>query len=88
MLLAAGIFIREAVDSRTIGDLGRGLTVGAGTVLVMRLLPALTAFLAIPLCVLVFGGLSLLIGALKRSDVEMLLASFRNPQPGPAPSGD
>jgi len=49
--------------------------------LLIRLLPALTPFLAIPMCVLVFGALSLLVSAVKRSDVEMLLASLRKPSP-------
>ena len=81
--VAAGVLIREAVDGRTIGDVCRSLIAGAATVLLLRLLPALTPFLAIPMCVLVFGGLSLLVGAVKRSDVEMLLASFRNRRPFP-----
>jgi O-antigen/teichoic acid export membrane protein len=79
MLVAAGILLRETIDRRTIGDLCRGMMTGAATVLLIRLLPAFTPFLAIPMCVLVFGGLSLLFGAAKRSDVEILLASFRKP---------
>jgi len=82
MLVAAGILIRDAVDGRTIGDACRSLIAGAATVLLIRVLPAPRPFLAIPMCVLVFGGLSLLVGAMKRSDVEMLLASFRRGQPG------
>ena len=81
MLVAAGALMRDAVDARTIGDVCRCLLAGAATILLIRLMPALTPFLAIPLCVLAFGGLSLLIGAVKRSDVEMLLASFRKPPP-------
>jgi len=81
MLVAAGILIREAVDGRTIGAVCRSLIAGAATVLLIRLLPALTPFLAIPMCVLVFGALSLLVSAVKRSDVEMLLASLRKPSP-------
>jgi O-antigen/teichoic acid export membrane protein len=83
MLVAHCILIRDAVDSRTIGDVCRSLIAGAATVLLFRLLPALTPFLAIPLCVLVFTGLSLLVGAAKRSDVEVLLASYRNRRPLP-----
>jgi len=88
MVLAEGILIRDALDGRTIGDVCRSLIAGAATILLMRLLPGLSPFLAIPLCVLVFGGVSLLVGAVKRSDVELLLASFRNPPPGPALTGD
>jgi O-antigen/teichoic acid export membrane protein len=76
MLIAAGFLIRDAVDGRTVGDVCRSLIAGAATVLLIRLLPALTPFLAIPMCVLVFCGLSLLVNAVKRSDVEMLLASL------------
>lgn len=77
MLSAAGVLIREAIDSHEFGDMCRTLIAGAVTILLIRLLPALTPFLAIPICILVFGGLSLLVGAVKRSDVEPLIASFR-----------
>jgi O-antigen/teichoic acid export membrane protein len=76
MLIAAGSLIREVVNARKFGEIGRTLIAGAVTVLLIRALPALTPFLIIPLCVLVFGGLSLLVGAVKRSDVEMLLAAL------------
>jgi hypothetical protein len=79
MVTAAGILMRKTVNAATIGDVCRSLIAGAATVLLIRLLPAFTPFLAIPICVLVFGGLSLLFGAVKRSDVEMLLTSFRKP---------
>jgi O-antigen/teichoic acid export membrane protein len=78
MLIAHGVIIREFIDSRTIADICRSLIAGAASVVLFRLLPAFTPFLAIPLCVLVFAGLSLLVGAVNRSDVEVLLASFRN----------
>jgi O-antigen/teichoic acid export membrane protein len=81
MLLAAGFLIRDLVDGRTVGDVCRTLIAGAATVLLIRLLPALTPFLAIPMCVLAFGGLSLLFGAVRRSDVDMLLVSFRKRTP-------
>jgi O-antigen/teichoic acid export membrane protein len=88
MLIAAGILMRETINVATIGDVCRSLIAGVATVLLIRLLPAFTPFLAIPMCVLVFGGLSLLFGAVKRSDIEMLLASFRKPAPIPVPTGD
>jgi O-antigen/teichoic acid export membrane protein len=78
MLIAHGVLIREVIDSHTIADICRSLIAGAASVVLFRLLPAFTPFLAIPLCVLVFAGLSLLVGAVKRSDIEVLLASFRN----------
>jgi O-antigen/teichoic acid export membrane protein len=81
MLVVSGILVREAIDGRTIRDLCRSLIAGAATVLLVRLLPVRTPFLAIPICVFVFAGLSLLVGAVKRSDVEILLTSFRKPSP-------
>jgi O-antigen/teichoic acid export membrane protein len=81
MLIAAGTLIRDAVDGRTFGDVCRCLLAGAATVMVIRLLPAMTPFLAIPLCILAFGALSWLVGAVKRSDVELLLAAFRKRSP-------
>jgi O-antigen/teichoic acid export membrane protein len=81
MVGTAGFLIREAIDRSAISDACRGLIVGGATILLFRLLPAISPFLGIPLCVIVFAGLSLLIGALKRSDVEMLLAPFRKQKP-------
>jgi len=81
MVVTGSVIIREAIDRSTISDACRSLIVGAVVLLLFRNLPAFSPFLAIPLCVLVFAGLSLLIGAMKRSDVEMLLAPFRKPLP-------
>jgi O-antigen/teichoic acid export membrane protein len=88
MVAAAFIILRDVADRRTIGDVCRSLIAGFATILLIRLLPALNPFLAIPLCVLAFGGLSLLVGAAKRSDVEMLLSAFRKKPPVPVPTGD
>ncbi len=76
MFVAAAVLLREAVDGRTFSDVVRSLIAGAATVLLFWLLPALQPFLAIPLCVLAFSGLALLVGAVKRSDVEMLVGVF------------
>jgi O-antigen/teichoic acid export membrane protein len=88
MLTAAGVLIREFLDVRTIVDVCRSLAAGAGTIALIRLLPALSPFLAIPICVLVFAGVSWLVGAVKRSDVEMLVRSLRKPPPAPGPGGE
>jgi hypothetical protein len=77
MLVAAVVFIREAVDAHLIGDVLRSLLAGAATVLVIQLMPPMTPFLAIPFCVLAFAGLSLLVGAVTRADVELLSSSLR-----------
>lgn len=77
-MVGAGMWlIREAIDAPMIGDLCRGLVGGGATMLMMRWLPPLTPFLAIPICVLVFLGLSVAVGLVRRSDVEMLLAGLR-----------
>jgi O-antigen/teichoic acid export membrane protein len=83
MLVAACRLVPEAVNARTIGDLLRSLAAGAGTILLMRSLPSLPPVLAIPMCVLVFAGLALAVGAVKRSDIELLLASYRKAPPNP-----
>jgi O-antigen/teichoic acid export membrane protein len=77
LLVFSGLLLREAVDRRTLGDVLRTGLAGAGTILLFRWLPVLNPFLAIPVCVAVFAGLSLLCGALRRSDVEALLSSVR-----------
>jgi O-antigen/teichoic acid export membrane protein len=84
MLIVAGILIRSDVDGRTIGDMGRSLLAGAATLVVFHFLPAFTPFLAIPLCLCVFAGVALLVGAVKRSDVELLVGSFRKSSDRPA----
>lgn len=73
MVVFSFIFIRKTADRSAVGDTCRTLIAGAGTLLLFELLPAFTPFLAIPACVVVFGVLSLLFGALKRSDLDMLL---------------
>jgi hypothetical protein len=88
MIAADIIFIREVVDRGTISDVCRTLIAGGATILLMRLLPSWSPFLAIPLCIAVFAGLSFLAGAMKRSDVELLRASFRKPLPITALTGE
>jgi O-antigen/teichoic acid export membrane protein len=88
MLVAACRLVPEAVNARTIGDLCRSLIAGAGTLMLMRSFPPLPPVLAIPMCVLVFGGLGLLVGAVKRSDIKLLLTSYRKPAPNPEPTAD
>jgi O-antigen/teichoic acid export membrane protein len=80
------ILITEVFDRRTIGNMCRFLIAGAATVLLFWYTPAITPFLGIPLCVLVFGGLALAVGAVRRSDFDMLLGSLRRAT-GPAQDG-
>jgi O-antigen/teichoic acid export membrane protein len=73
--------VREAIDGRTVADLFRGLVAGAATVLLFKLLPGLTPFIGIPLCILVFGLVSWAVGLMKASDIRMLMASLRRKSP-------
>lgn len=82
MMLAATFLIREVADRRMLVNVLRCLAAGAATVLLMRVLPELAPWLAIPLCVVVFGALAVLTGAVKNSDVELLKGSFRKTAPG------
>jgi hypothetical protein len=53
-------------------------------VLLFELLPAMTPFIGIPLCVAAFGAAALLTGAVRRSDVETLLGTLKKKPPQPA----
>jgi O-antigen/teichoic acid export membrane protein len=79
MLTAAVLLLRDAIDRRMAGDALQSLLAGGGTVLLIRVLPMPPSFLAIPLCILTFAGASVVVGAVKRADVELLLASMRKP---------
>jgi O-antigen/teichoic acid export membrane protein len=76
MLVAAVVFIREAIDGHLIGDVLRSLLAGVSTVVVIQLLPPMTPFLGIPLCVVAFAGLALLVGAVTRADVDLVTSSL------------
>jgi O-antigen/teichoic acid export membrane protein len=86
MLIASLIIMRAVVDRHTIADLVRTTIAGAASVFLVRLLPPLTPVLTIPFCVLVFAGVAMLTGAVRRSDVKMLLTSYRRAPPVVAPS--
>jgi O-antigen/teichoic acid export membrane protein len=83
MIGVSWVLIREAIDRRTMSDMARALVAGVATVVLFKLLPPITPFLAIPLCVLVFAGLSWAVGAIQKSDFDLLLASFRKRSPAP-----
>jgi O-antigen/teichoic acid export membrane protein len=77
MLVAHVAVARNAVDRRgLLNQMLRSLAAGGATIALFRLLPAFTPVLAIPLCVLVFAVMAVLAGAVKRSDLEMLLGYF------------
>ena len=89
MTISAMWLVREAIDRYMIADVGRGLFSGALTVLLIQRVSPSTPFLTIPLCVALFFGLSVAIGLVNRSDVDQLLAGFRQrPSTAVQPSGD
>jgi O-antigen/teichoic acid export membrane protein len=73
--------VREAIDGRTVADLLRGLVAGAATLLLFKVIPDLSPFLGIPLCILVFGAVAWMVRLMKASDVQMLVASLRKKSP-------
>jgi O-antigen/teichoic acid export membrane protein len=77
MFAASWTITRDVIDRRTFGDMGRGLAAGAATLLLLHLLSGFSPFLTIPLCLVVFGGASLLVGAVRKADVDLLLSSVR-----------
>jgi O-antigen/teichoic acid export membrane protein len=80
-IIANGLILREVIDGRMIGDVCRAVLAGVLTLLMFWLLPPFTPWLGIPGCVLAFAAFSLLVGALRGSDVEMVTSRFRKPQP-------
>jgi O-antigen/teichoic acid export membrane protein len=77
MMAAAFLLIRKFVGARMMVDLLLGLLAGGATVLLMRLLPPVTPFLGIPLCVLSMLGLSVAVGLVNRSDLELLAVLWK-----------
>jgi len=68
--------IRHVLERAMVVDVFRGLLSGAGTILLMRYIPHITPFLAIPLCVLTFVAFSGILGLVRRSDVDTLVTVF------------
>ncbi len=78
MFAVSVYLLRNAFDAGTISDVLRSLATGAATIALFHFLPQQSPFLEIPLCVAVFGVLSLVLGAVRKSDLEALLpARFR-----------
>jgi O-antigen/teichoic acid export membrane protein len=76
VMIGASLWLLRDIVSKTMAtDAARGLTAAAATIAVMWQVPRLASFVAIPLCILVFGGLAFLLGAVTREDVRLLMAS-------------
>ncbi len=81
MVVISYLLVRKAFDAHTASSVLRALAAGGGTLLLFGLLPAFTPFLGIPLSIVVFSGLAWALGAVHRSDIEVLRSSIRKPKP-------
>jgi O-antigen/teichoic acid export membrane protein/GT2 family glycosyltransferase len=81
VMVAAAIFLlaRGTLDREFFADLGRALAAAVGTVLLMSALPSVSPFLGIPLCVVVFGALSAVVGLVGADDLAILGALLGRP---------
>ena len=77
MVTAAVLLIRDIVSVAMGLDFLRGLVAGAATIAVMRLLPPINPLLGIPLCVVTFAAVAVVVGLVRRSDLELLPPFFR-----------
>jgi O-antigen/teichoic acid export membrane protein len=77
MVTAAVLLIRDIVTGAMATDFFRGLAAGVATVLVIRALPPITPLLGIPLCVAMFAVLSVVVGLVRRADIDLLASMFR-----------
>jgi O-antigen/teichoic acid export membrane protein len=67
-------FPRRTLTAATAVDVGRALGAAGLTVLLFHLIPPLPAWAGIPLCVVVFGAISLGLGLIGKSDLTVLLS--------------
>jgi len=72
VLLRPGTLTASAVV-----DAARALGAAGTTLLLFRLMPPISPWLGIPLCILVFGGASWLLGLMRRRDLEALRGLLR-----------
>jgi hypothetical protein len=77
MVAASVVMVRETLERRMLVDVVRALTAAALTVLFVRWLPIDTPFVTIPVCVLLFLGLSFAFGLVDRTDIAALLDGIR-----------
>ena len=74
-LIFAGLLLlmpRGMARLGILADTGRAAGAALGTALLLRLLPPLSPWLSIPLCVLVYSAVTAAAGLLRRSDLVAL----------------
>jgi O-antigen/teichoic acid export membrane protein len=69
LILFVAVLPPGTLDGRTLLDATRALLAGFGTFALFWLLPPLSPWLGIPLCVIVFGLLALSVGLVTRADL-------------------
>jgi hypothetical protein len=73
--------IRDIVTVGMATDFLRGTVSGGATILLMRSLPDITPFIAIPLCVALYLAFSAAAGLVRRKDLDLLMATLRRSAP-------
>ena len=63
---------RGSLEPAIAVDVGRAIVAALATGLAVRALPAVTPWLGIPLCILVFAGVSVALGLVTRADLALL----------------
>jgi len=79
VMLAAGAAVlpRGTLGMATALDVGRALLTALGTLAFLRLLPPLSPWVGIPLCVAVFVGLGLALGLVNKQDASTLASLLK-----------
>jgi O-antigen/teichoic acid export membrane protein len=75
---AIALMPRGTVPRGALVDGARAIAAGGLTAALFRLLPTISPWLAIPLCIIAFTILSLSVGLLRRSDAVLLHSAVRN----------
>jgi O-antigen/teichoic acid export membrane protein len=82
---ATAILPRGSLGLPLLIDAGRALLASAGTLLLFAVLPPMSPFLGLPLCVLVFVGLSVALGLVRREEFEELKSLLGRSRGAPRP---
>jgi O-antigen/teichoic acid export membrane protein len=85
MASALVLLPRGTLATRAALDTSRALAAAAATALLFRVLPPISPWLGMPLCIATFSAASWLVGLMRRRDVDALLGIFRKRSAGAAP---
>lgn len=77
VMIGASVWLIRHFIGRDMGlDAVRAIGTGIATLTIMWLLPPISPFIRIPLCIGVFAGMAFVTGAVGRADTDLLLASI------------